>query len=113
MIQEAYIPTFALEELLATKLRALYQRRKGRDLFDLWLGLTEGKASSTKIVDIFRHYMAHAGQSVVRAAFVENLALKRTHPGFSADMDALLPLDTSYNFQAGFNLIEKEIVACM
>ena len=27
-------------ELLATKLRALYQRSKGRDLFDLWLGLT-------------------------------------------------------------------------
>ena len=26
-------PTFALDELLGTKLRALYQRRKGRDLF--------------------------------------------------------------------------------
>ncbi|MGH2469017.1 MAG: nucleotidyl transferase AbiEii/AbiGii toxin family protein [Chloroflexota bacterium] len=34
----ADVPTFALEELLGTKLRALYQRRKGRDLFDLVLG---------------------------------------------------------------------------
>lgn len=32
----AATPTNELDELLATKLRALYQRRKGRDLFDLW-----------------------------------------------------------------------------
>lgn len=28
--------TFCPEELVATKLRALYERNKGRDLFDLW-----------------------------------------------------------------------------
>ena len=28
------LTTYALEELLGTKLRALYQRAKGRDLFD-------------------------------------------------------------------------------
>jgi predicted nucleotidyltransferase component of viral defense system len=28
--------TYELDELMATKLRALYQRRKDRDLFDLW-----------------------------------------------------------------------------
>ena len=33
----ADVPTFALEELVATKLRALYQRSKGRDAYDLWL----------------------------------------------------------------------------
>jgi len=31
------IQTYQFEELIATKLRALYQRKKGRDLFDLWL----------------------------------------------------------------------------
>ena len=41
--------TYELDELLGTKLRALYQRRKGRDLFDLWLGLTLGKANATAI----------------------------------------------------------------
>ena len=33
------ITTYHLEELLGTKLRALYQRRKGRDLFDLYKAL--------------------------------------------------------------------------
>ena len=32
---QASVTTFHLEELLGTKLRVLYQRRKGRDLFDL------------------------------------------------------------------------------
>ena len=32
---EAEIPTFSREEMLATKLRALLQRDKGRDLYDL------------------------------------------------------------------------------
>lgn len=30
------IITYELDDLMATKLRALYQRRKGRDLFDIW-----------------------------------------------------------------------------
>lgn len=36
---QARILTFSPEELLGTKLRALYQRRKGRDVFDLDLAL--------------------------------------------------------------------------
>ncbi len=31
---ECMLTGYELEELLGTKLRALYQRRKGRDLFD-------------------------------------------------------------------------------
>ncbi|MHB1090153.1 MAG: nucleotidyl transferase AbiEii/AbiGii toxin family protein [Ilumatobacteraceae bacterium] len=36
----ADVQTFTVAELVATKIRALYQRSKGRDLFDLWLALT-------------------------------------------------------------------------
>src|SRR5690606_14227821 len=35
------ITTFRLEELLGTKLRALYQRRKGRHLYDLYKALVQ------------------------------------------------------------------------
>jgi predicted nucleotidyltransferase component of viral defense system len=104
------ISTFSLNELLATKLRALYQRRKGRDLFDLWLGLTEGKADGQQIVGTFRKYMEFAGLQVSRAEFVENLAAKRRHPGFTADLGDLLPAAADYNFEAGFAAVEREIV---
>lgn len=54
---EANIPTFTLEELLGTKLRALYQRKKGRDLFDLWCTMTQRDVRDDAIVDAFHHYI--------------------------------------------------------
>ena len=50
----AEIKTFDLDELLATKLRALYQRRKGRDLFDLTIGLKDERCNASRVVAAFR-----------------------------------------------------------
>jgi len=105
------VATFCLEELLGTKMRALYQQRKGRDLFDLWLGLTEGRADPRRIVECFRRYMAHTGQTVSRSEFELNLAAKRDHPGFSADLRDLLPAGTGYDFETGFAVVERELIA--
>ena len=98
-------------ELLGTKLRALYQRRKGRDLFDLWLGLTAGKADPKQIVACFRKYMEHGGLQVSRQEFLQNLADKRRHPAFTADLGDLLPVGSDYDLQAGFALVEQELVS--
>ena len=38
---ECMLTGYELEKLLGTKLRALYQRRKGRDLFDLYWALQQ------------------------------------------------------------------------
>ena len=43
---EAEVTTYALDELLGTKLRALYPRKKGRDVFDLWHAFERGGTSS-------------------------------------------------------------------
>jgi predicted nucleotidyltransferase component of viral defense system len=105
------VPTFTLEELLGTKLRALYQRRKGRDLFDLWLGLTEGRADPEGIVTCFRQYMKHGGVQVSRQEFSQNLADKRRHPAFTADLGDLLPVGSDYDIQTGFAVIESDLVS--
>lgn len=60
----AAVSTYAVEELLATKLRALYQRRKGRDLFDLAAAMREIRPDTAVIVDLFQHYMREEGQRV-------------------------------------------------
>jgi predicted nucleotidyltransferase component of viral defense system len=52
----ANVQTFCAPELVATKLRALYQRSKGRDLFDLWLALTRLALAPTDIVECFAPY---------------------------------------------------------
>jgi predicted nucleotidyltransferase component of viral defense system len=63
------LSTYSLEELLGTKLRALYQRRKGRDLFDLWIGLTDRHPDNEAIVRIFQRYMDTGGYHVIQEEF--------------------------------------------
>ena len=86
----ADISIFELDELLATKLRALYQRRKGRDLFDLAMGLADERSDAARIADSFREYMEHEGGSVTRAMFERNLEGKIGDAQFNADMSATL-----------------------
>lgn len=107
---ECEITTYTLEELLATKLRALYQRRKGRDLFDLWLGVTEGKADAGRIIHVFKKYMETEGQTVDSMHYEKNLQEKLRHRGFLSDLNPLLPADATYDVQEAYALIKKEIV---
>lgn len=105
------ITTYTLEELLGTKTRVLYQRRKGRDLIDLWLGLTEGNANAEHIVDIFRRYMDFEGNAVDRRTYEKNLRDKMKHPGFASDIEPLLPDGASYDLQVAFDYVVPEIVS--
>jgi len=107
------ITTYTLEELLGTKVRALYQRRKGRDLLDLWLGLTGGKANATRIVEIFHGYMKSEGRVVDGRLYEKNLRDKMKHRGFISDIEPLLPADVNYDIQEAFDLVNREIVSKM
>ncbi len=69
----AEVAVYHCNELLGTKLRALYQRKKGRDLFDLWFALDRGLLDADSVVTCFRRYMDHAGTPVSRAEFEANL----------------------------------------
>ena len=86
----ADIATFELDELLATKLRALYQRRKGRDLFDLAMGLADERSDAARIAASFRENMEREGGPVTRAMFERNLGGKIGDAQFNADMSAIL-----------------------
>ena len=52
----ATILTYRLDELLGTKVRALYQRKKGRDLFDLWKAFVISDVDPTQIIVIFHEH---------------------------------------------------------
>ena len=54
------ITTYHLNELLGTKLRALYQRRKGRDLFDLYYADQHTSLDYDKIINCYYEYMNYA-----------------------------------------------------
>lgn len=105
------IPTYHLEELLGTKLRALYQRRKGRDLFDLWYGMTQGNADASAIAKCFRLYMEHGGQSVTANMFRPNLEAKMSDAGFLSDTSDLLRAGIRYNPAEAYALIDQELLS--
>jgi predicted nucleotidyltransferase component of viral defense system len=88
---EAEISTFSREELLATKLRALLQRNKGRDLFDLFEALeTFDTLDNARIVECFRLYLARSGTPISRAQAEERMFAKLAAPGFMTDIRPLL-----------------------
>ena len=84
---EADVPTFAVEDLTATKVRALFQRRKGRDLFDLRLAVEHGGAAIDDIVTCFEPYRP-AGWTVDQA--LGNLNAKLADTDFTGDLDQLV-----------------------
>ena len=89
---EAAIPTFSREEMLATKLRALLQRDKGRDLYDLAhaLDVFEG-LKVDRIVEMLGLYLGFSGQAISRAQAQERMFAKLANPRFLFDMRPLLP----------------------
>ena len=110
---EAKIKTYILEEMLGTKLRALYQRRKGRDLFDLTTALSQLKPDIEKIIQAFSTYMDFVGAQVSRAEFEENFFKKLEDDAFKKDITALLP--QGYREQLDYNdygkLVNENLIA--
>ena len=95
----ADIPTFSNEELLATKLRALLQRNKGRDLVDLSYALAMfPKLDVKRIVELFGRYLALSGQSISRAEAEQRMFVKLERPNFLADVRPLLTADEAGRF---------------
>lgn len=104
---EADVPTFAIEELTATKIRALFQRRKGRDLFDLWLAVEHGGASIDDIVECFDPYRPD-GWTVDRA--LDNLDEKLALEDFTRDLDQLVSAGPEgYGIEAAANVARAVI----
>lgn len=88
----ADIPTFSREEILATKLRALLQRNKGRDLFDLDHGLQifDG-LSPARTVECFGLYLERSDVRIARAEAEQRMFAKLANPAFLTDMRPLVP----------------------
>lgn len=87
---EAEILTYSFDELIGTKLRALYQRKKGRDLFDLWVAYETGKLNISNVISSFLEYMEFGNHSISRALFEQNIHEKLSSTKFLGDIGRLL-----------------------
>src|SRR6516162_6989047 len=87
----ADVATFSREEMLATKLRALLQRSKGRDLFDLAHALEVfGELNTDRVVACMGQYLDRSQVRISRAEAEQRMFAKLANPGFLTDMRPLL-----------------------
>lgn len=95
---EAQQTTYQFEELLGTKLRALYQRKKGRDLFDLYIALQRREVDIEKVLQCYKKYMKFVVEKVPSyKQFVNNMEEKMNDTEFIGDLQALLRPDVGYD----------------
>lgn len=109
------ILTYELEELAGTKLRALYQRRKGRDLFDLAQILTQfPDLDLDKVILSYQKYLTFTASHLpTYKEFQLNLAGKLQDHEFLADTDAILSPNTRYDPQAASELVQSKLFSRM
>lgn len=106
--------TYEPEELLGTKLRALYQRKKGRDLFDLSEALVRLTGlNAGKVVACFTHYMEHDDRRVTQTQFEKNLLEKIEDEVFLSDVPPLLALGVSFHPPQAFDRVRRALISLL
>ena len=105
----APIQTYCLNELAGTKLRALYQRKKGRDLFDLYKILAGKMIESGRTIQAFQVYLDNQDLHVTKDQFLMNLRIKMADRSFRTDIEPLLVPGTKYNAEEAFESVQKLI----
>lgn len=109
---DANVQTYELEELLGTKLRALYQRKKGRDLFDLYKALTLANPDPHKIIACYQEYMNFVVEKIpTKKQFLLNLEEKMNDKTFINDTLYLLRPSEDYNPGYAYELVKEKILA--
>jgi len=102
---------FDAEEMLGTKFRALYQRKKGRDLFDLYHALTNLELDTKTLIKCYKKYMAFSvDKPPTQKQFLMNMEEKMQDPDFEGDIYGLLRPGVEYNQNNAYELIKTELI---
>ncbi len=106
------LTTYALDELVGTKLRVLYQRKKGRDLLDLQVALNSGKIDVDRVLECYRRYFEFVvDKQPTYKQFVQNMELKMQDPEFLGDSDILLRMGAEpFNPEAAYQLVKEQFI---
>lgn len=105
------ITTYQFPELLGTKLRALYQRKKGRDLFDLYVALKQKPVNPDDILLCYHKYMEFVVQNPpTYKQFILNMEEKMNDPDFLGDSQMLLRPEISFNPKEAYLYVKERLI---
>ena len=108
------IITYTMDELIGSKIRALYQRKKGRDLFDVYYAHIRGCLDTSNTIYCYKKYMEQSVGYVPSAKqYMENLSGKLNDPAFRADMEPLLRPSIEYDIREAYEGFVKHYIEAM
>jgi predicted nucleotidyltransferase component of viral defense system len=109
------ITTYQLEELLGTKLRALYQPRKGRDLYDMYKALVQVPGMDKEaLLQCYHAYMAFVvDEPPTQKIYLQNMEAKMQDDEFIGDIAALIRPAEKYDQATAFELVRTELLEKM
>lgn len=111
---KADLVTYHFEELMGTKLRALFQRKKGRDLFDLYQGLTNRSFDADKLLECYKRYMEFVVERVPSfKEYVLNMEEKMGDDEFLTDVVPLLRPEIKYNPLEAYQYVNEVLIEKM
>ena len=99
-------PDLPVDELVGTKLRALYQRRKGRDLYDLYKALTTSDINIDNVLVCYQKYMEFVVDHILLTKNLLSIwKTKMQDDEFLGDTMQLLRPDEEFNPQEGYEVV--------
>lgn len=106
-----HLLSYEAEEILGTKLRALYQRKKGRDLFDIYYALTKLNLDTDKLLYCYKKYMQFSvNKGPSRKQFLNNMSEKLDDPDFEGDIYGLLRPGVNYKQEEAYQLVRSTLL---
>lgn len=107
--------TYELEELAGTKLRAMYQRRKARDLFDLARILQMvPDLDKGKVIESCRRYLSFVSSRLpTYKEIVLNMKEKLQDEEYLGDTRGLLRSGMVYDPQAAYLQVHDELITML
>lgn len=102
---------YNLDELMGTKLRALYQRKKGRDLYDLFKGLITKKLDPSNIIKCYKTYIKiSVNNPPTQKQFLINMDAKMKDDEFLGDTVGLIRPEDKYDPYEAYKIVRTELI---
>ena len=89
----------------------MYQRKKGRDLFDLYWALMNLDIDTEKVIHCYKIHMENAvDKPPTQKQMLANMNEKMTDREFINDIRLVLKQGVEYDNEAAWELVRKELV---
>ncbi|MBU0711934.1 nucleotidyl transferase AbiEii/AbiGii toxin family protein [bacterium] len=106
---QSNLVTYSIEELLGSKMRALYQRKKGRDLFDLWYSISHRTINVEHVLQAFDVFIRHNELTIQKEEYIDNIHDKISDSDFRSDIAGLIRPGIEYDLEQSFDYLNKNL----